>query len=90
MGSDLDDRAWDQIAGALGTVEDYERGSPGHDAFVVYARAVMRPVFDRLGWNAKPNETAPIQALRRTAIERLGGWGDPVVVAEARRRLPRS
>jgi aminopeptidase N len=87
MGSDLDDRAWDQIAGALGTVEDYERGTPGHDAFVVYARAVMRPVFDRLGWDAKPNETAPIQALRRTAIERLGGWGDPVVVAEARRRF---
>jgi len=87
MGADFDDRAWDQIAGALGTVEDDERGLPGHDAFVAYARSVLRPVFDRLGWDAKPNETAPIQALRRTAIDRLGGWGDPVVVAEARRRF---
>ena len=87
MASDLDDRAWDQIAGALGTLEDDERGTPGHDAFTAYARSVMRPVFDRLGWDAKPNETAPIQALRRTAIERLGGWGDPAVVAEARRRF---
>jgi aminopeptidase N len=87
MGGDLDDRAWDQIAGALGAVEDDERGTPGHDAFVLYARGVLRPVFDRLGWDAKPNETAPIQALRRTAIERLGAWGDPVVVAEAQRRF---
>ncbi len=87
MGGDLDDRAWDQIAGALASVEDYERGLPGHDAFVTYARSVLRPVFDRLGWDAKPNENAPTQALRRTVIERLGAWGDPVVVGDARRRF---
>ena len=87
MGSDLDDRAWDQIAEALGTLESYERGTPGHDAFAAYARSVMRPIFDRLGWDPKPGEDPPTQALRRTAIERLGAWGDPAVVAEARRRF---
>ncbi len=87
MSGDLDDRAWDQIADALGTLESYERGTPGHDAFTAYARSVMRPVYDRLGWDAKPNDDAPTQALRRTAIERLGDWGDPAVVAEARRRF---
>jgi aminopeptidase N len=87
MGSDLDSRAWDQIIGSLATIEEYERGTPGHDAFVAYARAVVRPLFDKLGWTGQTNENAPIQALRRTAIERLGSWGDPVVVAGARTRF---
>ena len=47
----------------------------------------MRPVFDRLGWQAKPNEDPTNADVRRTAIERSRRWGDPGVVAEARRRF---
>ena len=89
MGSDLDTRAWEQITHALGTIEYDERGSKGHEAFAVYARSIVKPIADRLGWDAKPGETPDIQELRRTLIGDLGTWGDPDTLAEARRRFSR-
>jgi len=77
MGADLDERAWDQITDALGTIEYDERGTPGHEAFAVYARSIIKPVAARLGWDARADETPGLQKLRRTVIEDLGSWGDP-------------
>ena len=87
MGKNLDARAWDQITNALGIIEYDERGTPGHDAFAAYARSIIRPVFDRMGWDSKPDELPTIQALRRRVIEDLGTWGDPAVIAEAQHRF---
>jgi aminopeptidase N len=87
MGGDLDTRAWQQITSVLGSIEFDERGSVGHDAFAAYARSIIEPLEARLGWQAKPGETADLQELRRTVIEDLGAWGDPAVIAEARRRF---
>jgi aminopeptidase N len=87
MGSDLDERAWAQITDALGTIEHDERGTPGHDAFAAYARTIIKPVADRLGWNSKADETPGIQKLRRTVIGDLGAWGDREVIAEAHKRF---
>ena len=87
MGKNTDARAWEQITGALGVIEYDERGTPGHGAFAAYARSIIRPLFDRLGWNSKAGELPPIQALRRGVIQSLGTWGDPAVVAEAQRRF---
>ncbi len=89
MGTDLDTRAWEKIAGSLGTVEYDERGSARHDAFAAYARSIIKPVADRLGWDAKPDETPATQQLRRALIGDLGTWGDQQVIAEARRRFTR-
>ena len=89
MGKNTDARAWDQIIGALGVIEYDERGTPGHDAFAAYARSIVRPLFDRLGWDGKAGELPPTQALRRSVIESLGVWGDPAVVAEAQHRFAR-
>ena len=87
MGSDLDERAWSQITAALGDIEYDERGTPGHDAFALYARTILKPVADRLGWDAKPDETPGIQKLRRTVLGDLGNWDDSEVIAEARKRF---
>ena len=87
MGDSLDERAWTQLAEALGTVEYDERGTPGHEAFAAYARSLLKPVADRLGWDARADETPGIQKLRRTVLEDLGSWGDAQVIAEARRRF---
>jgi aminopeptidase N len=87
MGDDLDERAWNQIDGALETIEYDERGTPGHAAFAAYARAILRPVADRLGWDAKPDESPGRQRLRRTVILDLGNWGDQQIMAEARKRF---
>jgi aminopeptidase N len=87
MGSDLDIRAWQQIVSALGTLEHDERGSPGYSAYTAYARSLIRPVADRLGWDAKSDESPNVQKLRRTVLRDLGLWGEPQVLAEARRRF---
>jgi aminopeptidase N len=87
MGSDLDTRAWIQIASALATIEYAERGAGGHDAFVVFARSLLKPALEQLGWNAKPNETPAVQTLRRNVIRELGTLGDPGVIDEARKRF---
>jgi hypothetical protein len=87
MGSTLDSRAWTQIAAALGTIEFDERGTAGHEAFAAYARSVLKPVFEQLGWDAKPGETPDVQALRRTAIQELGSWRDQGIIDQARKRF---
>jgi aminopeptidase N len=89
MGSGRDSRAWEQIAGALGTLEHYARGSRGHDAFAAAARSLVTPVADSLGWDPRPGETPDVARLRRTLHAELGAWGDRQVLAEARRRFAR-
>jgi aminopeptidase N len=87
MGTDLDDRAWSQIIDALGQIETDERGTNGHDAFTAYARSLLAPVAVTLGWDARPTESPPLLHLRRQVIRQLGEWGDPQIVAEAKRRF---
>jgi aminopeptidase N len=87
MRNSVDSSAWQQINDSLGVIEYDERGTPGHDAFAAYARSVIKPVADRLGWDAKADETPDLQTLRRTVIQNLGVWGDAGVIAEARRRF---
>jgi aminopeptidase N len=76
-----------QVAGALGGIEFYERGTPGHEAYLAYARGVLAPVLERIGWTPKGDETPDLRRLRRVLFTNLGEWGDPAVIAEARRRF---
>jgi aminopeptidase N len=87
MGTDLDARAWQQIAGALQTIEFDERDTKGHAAFVAFARSIVEPAVQRLGWDARPGETPDVKELRRTLLNNLGMWGDAAVIDEARRRF---
>lgn len=87
MGSDLDTRAWEQILASLSTLERDERGLPGHAAFEQQARALARPLGDVLLRSTKPDEAPPISELRANTLLALGRWGDPAVLAEARRRF---
>lgn len=87
MGSDLNSRAWQQIAAALGMIEYAERGTAGYAAFSAYARSIIRPVIARLGWDSRPGETPDVQELRRLLIGDLGAWGEADVIDEARRRF---
>ena len=87
MGADRDARAWQQILRALAIIEYAERGSPGHEAFAGYARALIKPVADGLGWDAAPQETPDVVDLRDTLLRDLSLWGDRATVDEARRRF---
>ena len=57
MGDDDDARAWNQIISALSRIEIDERGTPGYEKFLSYARSIIKPVATRLSWNATPGET---------------------------------
>ena len=72
MGASLDTRAWEQIAGALRTIEYDERDTPGHDAYAAFARSIIKPVADQLGWDAKADET-PERAEAASNAAR-GSW----------------
>jgi aminopeptidase N len=87
MGDDLNERAWTQVAQALGTIEYDERGMPGHEAFVAYARSILGKLAARLGWDERSDESPGLQDLRRTVLLDLGVWGDVDVIAQARARF---
>jgi aminopeptidase N len=87
MGGDLDARAWEQITSSLSTVEQAERGTPGYGKFLAYARSLVKPVADRLGWDDKADETPDVQQLRHSVIADLGAWGDRATIAEAKKRF---
>jgi aminopeptidase N len=71
----------------LRAIDRLERGTPGREAFRAYARGIIRPVLDRLGWDIAPDEGAESRLLRALTIMTLGRLGDPAVIAEARRRF---
>jgi aminopeptidase N len=87
MGSDLDSRAWEQIAATLGRIEYDVRGAAGHDAFVTHAKSIVQPAAQRLGWEPRADESPGVQQLRRALIEDLGAWGDTDVIDQARARF---
>jgi aminopeptidase N len=87
MGDDRDTRAWQQIVLALAIIEYDERGTAGHQAFAAYARALIKPMADALGWDASPTETPDVGELRDTLLRDLSSWGDQATLDEARRRF---
>ncbi len=87
MGANEDTRAWTQIDGALERIAFDEWGRPTYARFAAYARSLIRPVVERIGWHTKPGEGVDIQQLRRLLIGSLGEWGDPEVIAEAQKRF---
>jgi aminopeptidase N len=87
MGDRPNERAWNQILGALDTIERAERGTPGHAAFVAWARNLVKPVAARMSDASGAAQTAGLQRLRRNLVAHLGAWDDPDTVADARRRF---
>jgi aminopeptidase N len=81
-----DSRAvWDQVIGTLTRLDHLARNRPERPALQTYARARLRPLFDRLGWNAGGSDDDAL--LRSSLIWALGELGDGDILAEARRRF---
>jgi aminopeptidase N len=76
-----------QIMGALGRIDHLQWSRPERAAFQAYGRTVLRPLFDRLGWDAAPSEPAENALLRLRLIGMLGNFGDEAIVEEAKRRF---
>ena len=78
------------FANQLDQLNGYYDRQPGEQAWHRFARARLRPVLERIGWDAKPGEPDNNALLRRSLIGTLGRLDDPDIIAEARRRFAAS
>jgi aminopeptidase N len=86
MPADASPRLVGRAARILGQVHGLFDGDERHQAMAArYVEARLEPVLARIGWNARPDEAAPVAILRTDLIRALGGVGDPRIVAEANR-----
>jgi len=76
----------EQVTDTLARVDKLERGRPGRAAFQAYARALLRPIFVRLGWQAA-GESGERASMRVRLVSALGYFGDDALIAEAKRRF---
>ena len=85
----VDDRrpVWDQVIGVFATLNRLGRERAERPAIQRYARATLRPVFDRLGWEGSGSGDDDDTLLRASLIASLGDFGDEEIIAEAKRRF---
>ncbi|MGD0255171.1 MAG: M1 family metallopeptidase [Acidimicrobiales bacterium] len=86
LGQENDPDVWAQVTSALSfldhTIDDSTRRRVAD-----YTRALLRPVFERLGWDARTDEDERTATLRSQLLGTLGTVGqDPEVQAECARR----
>jgi aminopeptidase N len=62
-------------------------GQPQRDAFQKYARSILRPSFDQVGWEPKSGEPPKIASLRASVINALGDLNDAEIIAGCRERF---
>jgi len=81
---------WDQVMTAFDYIDRLLVGRPEREKFQQYARSVLRPVFDRVAWDAKADEATNTATLRGNLIASLGKLNDPDVISGARERFQKS
>ncbi len=82
-----DYNVWLTAAGTLSAAESCLSETPAQDAIRSWARGLLQPLAEDLGWEPKPSEGHLDAMLRSLVIGRLGYYDDPVVAEEAQRRF---
>jgi aminopeptidase N len=77
----------DQIVNAFDYINRLLLGDPSREKFQAYARSVLRPTFDELGWEAKKNESIRDSLLRASLIIALGDSNDQEIVGGCKKRF---
>ena len=85
--AEADPVVWRALTARLVDLDQIYRGLASQNAFRTYARGVLAPVFQRVGWDARPGESFNTTILRSSVLGALGRFDDPAVVVEARRRF---
>ncbi|MDP9003902.1 MAG: M1 family metallopeptidase, partial [Verrucomicrobiota bacterium] len=62
-------------------------GQRAREQFQNYARSVLRPSFDQVGWEPKAGEPTKIALLRASLVAALGNLNDAEIVAGCRERF---
>jgi aminopeptidase N len=87
LGADDRRPVWDQVISTMNALNRLSRGRAERPAIQNYARARLRPAFDRLGWDGSGSADDDTTLLRGSLIWVLGEFGDEEILAEAKRRF---
>jgi aminopeptidase N len=79
----------EQIMTAFDYINRLMIGDARREQFQQYARSILRPSFDELGWEPKSGEPARHATLRASLITELGSLNDRDVIAGCRERFAR-
>ncbi len=74
---------WSLIAGQMAGIDRMLTDAPQQTAFRTKARALLAPVFAKVGWTARPDEASAMALLREAIIPVLGSFGDEAMTAQA-------
>ncbi len=87
LGGENSRAVWDQVMRTLSRIDHLQQGRTERAAFQAYARARLRTLFDRIGWQPASGEPADWALLRPRLVRMLGDLGDEAILAEAKRRF---
>ena len=76
-----------QIINVVDFVNGLLVGNPECEKFQRYARSLLRPTFDSLGWESKEGEPPTAGSLRASLINALGDLDDREIIAGCRERF---
>jgi aminopeptidase N len=77
----------EQLVNVLDYLNRLLIGTPEREKFQGYARLLLRPTFDALGWEPRANEPAAAGKLRASLITALGYLNDSAIIAGCRERF---
>jgi aminopeptidase N len=77
----------EQIINALDFIYRLLVVSPEREKFQRYARSLLHPTFETLGWEPKEGEVAAATNLRASLINALGDLNDPEIIAGCQERF---
>jgi len=77
----------EQIMHVFDVINRLLAGQPQREQFQKYARSILRPSFDEVGWEPKSGEPFKIAMLRASLINALGILDDKEIVAGCRERF---
>jgi aminopeptidase N len=77
----------DQIVNAFDYINRLLPDNPTREKFQEYARSILRPTFDELGWEPKKNESPRDSLLRASLIAALGDLNDREIITACKKRF---
>jgi aminopeptidase N len=77
----------DQIVNSFDYINRLLLGDPVREKFQAYARSILRPAFNELGWEPKKNESARDALLRASLIVALADLNDQEIIAGCKQRF---
>ncbi len=87
LSGERDAAVWQETLPRLRSLDMLARATPARAAYRAHAATLVRPAFERLGWDAKPGEPFLNTLLRPLLIAALGELDDAAIVAEAQKRF---